>query len=194
MDNAMAPSPQSKHLAHYLRRELGADCTVRNYLDDNDRSSVAILTARDVPHAGASTYATVDLSDHSIGMSANDLPLRVELVLAAATRFEHAPNMLATSAFNIINSGWPAKPGETHPGVVEMYVPSSELKHVLLTAPYTRPLAGQKFAGYAVAWLELLPISESELRYLETAGADALERRLEEGSVNTLDLLRPPVV
>ena len=190
----MAVSKENKALAAYLRSILGGVPSVSKFWDEENRSSVDILSVRDRPVAGVSTYATLGLSDSSIGLSSDDVPLGVELLLALRTELGEGPNILSTCAFAVINSKLKARPGSVFPRVVELYRPEIDAKHAFLVPPFLWDLRTQEFPAKKVAWLLVVPISDREKDFVAQNGSDALENRFEEKQIDIFDLNRKSVV
>jgi antitoxin YqcF len=190
----MAVSVENKALAVYLRSIFGGRPSVSKFWDANNRSSVDILTVRDSPHAGVSSYGTLGLSDFSIGLSSGEVCLGVELLLALRNEYQDAANILSTGAFAVINSKLKAKPGTVFPRVVELYAPQIEMKHVFLVPPFLWNLQTQEFSTKKVAWLLAVPISEKERNFVAENGSDALESLFEKRQIDIFDLDRKSIV
>ncbi|MGE0709270.1 MAG: suppressor of fused domain protein [Planctomycetota bacterium] len=88
-------------------------------------------------------------------------------------------------------------PRAGHPGLLTLYddIPSG-LPHVLLwdPAPWQDRLPTLELTEKTVAWLWAVPISESELAYLDAHGPEALADALEEANADVADLERSPVM
>ncbi len=185
---------EDKRLAAYLRASFARDVEIVRYADAKDVNTVDILTAPDTPIAGVSAHATLGLSDHSLGLELDGAPLRVELLLALRSDFKAAPTLLANCAFNIINAGYKTGPGFVHPEALAAYAPGSAMRHVLLQPAFSWVLETQRFALKTVAWLQLLPISDGELAFSETHGAEALETLIDQSGVDHFDPMRRSVI
>jgi hypothetical protein len=190
----MAVSKENKALAVYLRSKFGGTPSVSKFWDDAKRSDVDIMTVPDSPQPGVSSYATLGLSDSSIGLSSNDVRLGVELILALTNKYEDAANILASSAFAIINSKLKARPGSIFPRVIELYRPDLDMKHILLVPPFLWELETQEFAAKKVAWLLAVPISDEERNFALEKGSDALENVFEQKQIDIFDLDRRSVL
>jgi hypothetical protein len=153
-----------------------------------------IFSVRDVPFDGVTTYATLGLSDISIDLFYEGLPLRVEFVLPLLTAHDEGMDSLATCAFIIMNDTLTPRPGAILPHVFDLYRPDRILKHVLLASPFLWDLETQEFSSKVVAWLQAVPISEAERSYAIEHGSDALEDILESEAVEVTNLDRPSVL
>jgi hypothetical protein len=194
-DRPIVISPENKKLAQYLLGVMGKRPSIRTHRrDENPDESVDIVSAADVPTAGVTTHASIRLSDFDTGLRIEGIPLGVELLTAADSSVEFAPNVIATCAFNIMNAGGACKPGNVHHRVVELYYPRSHLKHIYLAAPILWPIETQHLGSKVAAWLMALPISDAELRLFEDQGEQALEDRFEAAQIDVYDWNRPSVV
>jgi antitoxin YqcF len=187
-------SADDKFLARYLGDALKGEPSIDEYWDENDANSVDVMTVDDVPWAGVTTAATLGLSNTSVGYEVEGQALRVEILMPYASDEVDGPNIVATVALNVINSQMDAEPGIVHLGVVEMYLRDSDMKHVLLTHPFTWALQSQKLTRKTVAWLQGVPISQAEYELALESGVDELENLLEAKSADVFDLYRPCAV
>jgi hypothetical protein len=190
----MAVSKENKALALYLGPILGGTPSVSKFWDKENRNDVDILTVRDSPEAGVSSYATLGLSDYSIGLSSDDARLAIESLLALRNGYQDAANILASCAFSVINSKVKVRPGGIFPCVIESYRPDIEMKHVFLVPPFLWDLKTQEFPTKKVAWLLAVPISEKEKGFAVENGSDALESLFEEKQIDIFDLERESIV
>jgi hypothetical protein len=129
-------------------------------------------------------------------MDGQEYKVRVELVGACGMAFQGFDNALSTSAFCIINSRWSCYPGRIFPDVLSMYDCSSTMRHFLFAPPFiwedrleTLDLKTKK-----VAWLQAIPISESELKYAQTEGSDRLEELFDKNQIDIFNLERPSIL
>lgn len=190
----MAHSDENKIIANHVRNKVGMNADYDEYFDQNDASKVGIIKVEDSPSPRATAFVTLGLSDHSLGLTSDESPLRVELMLAVADDSEVGANIVATCAFNVINDNMPIGPGSAFRSVIEMYRPNLEMKHVLFVPPFSWAVESQHFSTKIVAWLQAVPISELEYQYALENGHDALESKLEAADVDIFDLERSSVV
>lgn len=186
----MSVSEDKKVLARTALNAFGGKPNVSKYWDDNNKSSVDILSCEDKNFEGILSYSTLGLSDFSIGYEENRIPLRVEFV--GASNYDCFPNILATCAFNIINSKFDCSFGTIFKDVVKMYLPESPMKHILFLSPFLweEKLKTVKFENKQVAWLIAIPISEEEKNYADKNGLKALEELFDDNQINVFDLER----
>ena len=170
--------------------------SVIQYLDNNDESEIEIYIGPDRPCKGVSTYATIGLSDFSIGLkTAGNKELRVEFIGACASNYEMFANIISTCAFNIINSKFSCKPGTVYSNVVKMYYQDLDMKHIFFTDPFLWDnLHSLEMDDLYVAWLMAVPISDNEFNFLKQNGSEALEKLFEEKDIDAYDLNRRSIL
>ncbi|MGK9237006.1 suppressor of fused domain protein [Inquilinus limosus] len=188
----MAISTENKALHRYLSTLLGS-AQVRRYWDEAEKSRIDLLEAQDVPAPKVTTWATIGLSDTPTGLAVNGVPLGVELLFASNSVNSRAPNILATCAFNVINSNMESTPGVIYPKVIEMYYKNTDVKHILLNNPYLWDIETRKFDSKIVAWLLAVPISDAEHAIAESKGVDHLTKALEARHVDIFNLRRKSI-
>ena len=166
------------------------------FWDDNHESEVHILTAENTPQAGVKSYATIGLSDHVLMHDGKPFDTRVELVGACGSVFKDFDNVLATLAFNVINSKMFCAPGVIFPGVMDMYDLSDSMSDIYFTYPFLweETLSSAKVAGRDIAWLLAMPISRKETEFAQEFGPDALEKKFSTHDIDIYNLNRPSVV
>lgn len=191
----MSISKENKIIAKSALRALGGKGSVYKYWDEGNISSVDILSAVDRPFDGIKSYSTIGLSDHSIELIVDEIPLRVEFVGAGAACYEEFPNILATCAFNVINSRFSISYGEVFEDVINMYYPNIEMKHVLFVSPFLwEDLKTLEFSNKKVTWLSAVPISNNEYLFVKEKGTDLLEELFEREQIDIFDLERESVL
>lgn len=191
------PLESHRSLANRIREVFGAPKPdVHRYWDDARRSSIAVVSAADVPDRGVTSYATVGLFEAPNLIEGVEAPARVELLGAAGSQFEGFANALSTAAFCVINSGWFCGPGEIFPDVFRLNGSSKALPHGLFIPPF---LWGEGFRAHriedrTVTWLQLIGISPRERDFAESNGVSALTKRFETEQIDVYDLERDSVV
>lgn len=175
---------------------FGGKPTVNAYWDEAEKSNVDVLACSDSPQIGVSSYSSIGLSDSPLFSDEAGNGVGVELVGACSSEVVCFPNIVATAAFNAINSEFICFPGTIMPDVVDMYGCSDTMEHLLLVSPFlwTDKLRTQDFGNKQVAWLQLIPISESESRFANERGIDHLESRFELHQIDIFNINRTPVV
>lgn len=189
----MAVSESRKAIGRHLRDAIGGSPRVAKYHDDAEEKEVDILSIAGAPEDGAVTLATIGLSDHDLGLTAGGKPLRIELVMVQREGQDLAPNILATSAFDIIDNAEPVRPDDVLEDQIPEYYPQSPMKHLLLADPFIWDLPTLELPDRLVAFLHAVPIGPGELSVAERDGIDSLLSLLEEHDVDVSDLMRDPV-
>lgn len=180
-------SDSNKALAKALVNAFGVKPSISRYWDENENSFVDVMVCEHTPQTNVITYATLGLSDHSLPNERT----RVEFVGAFGAGFEECANIISTAAFCVINSKWEIRPGAIFPDVVSMYRRDSDMKHLLFCPPFLwENLVTRELADKTVAWLMLVPISESEYRFAEENGSEVLEALFVEKQIDVFNLDR----
>ncbi len=194
----MSISSHHKAVAHAAAQTFGGTPTVTRYWNDARSESVDVLEcvggwgAADV---AVSSFCTIGVSDTALfsddGVA---LHVRTELVGACYAAHEEFAGDLASAGFSVRESGR-AAPGVVLPNVIKPRE-DSDLLHCLLLPPFLwddRLETLRVPGGPTVAWLLVVPISETELKLALASGVPALEDALESAGADILDLRRAPV-
>lgn len=190
-------SEENRQLAGIVAKAFGyARPTVRRYFDDGETHRVDIAQADDSPWPGVTSHGTLGLSDYPLIDDGVEFPLRCELVGACAASYKLFPNIMATCAFNIMRQKWFVSPGRLFPDVVAVYYPASPMKHVMFLEPFPwdDALTAAELPGKTVAWLLVIPVSDAEMQYGQSAGADALRDVFKREQIDFFNLERPSVL
>ena len=188
------PSEDSLKVLAYLEEELGESTDIIGVGDENEVSKVDIMVVRDRPDKGVTSFATLDFAAHDIGLLADSKELRVELVMACGSGYEHGVHIVASCAFEAINNGAEIGPGEILEGIVALYYPRFPMQHVMLVDPFIWDLESQHLTTRTVTFLQAVPISTAEAVYADENGPDALQDRFVEEQIDVYDLERESVV
>lgn len=173
----MLVSQENKTVAKTLRNVFKGDPHYARYADENEKSTIDILSCSESPEVGLTSFGTLGLSDFSIGKEIEGVPLGVELVGVCRSEFDFFANVISTCAFNIINSKFRSEPGTIFSKIVEMYA-VSPMKHILFTNPFAwdEKLETLYLQPYkVVAWLQIIPISDKENEYAKLIGVDVFD-------------------
>lgn len=114
---------------------IGGKPSVFRYWDKDEIKDVDILSCIDRPYTGVVSCATIGLSDYDIGMLSGNKKLRLELLGACDVKESLFPNIVSTTAFEIMerdNCGY----GHIISDVIEQYIYDCEMKHVYLMNPF----------------------------------------------------------
>ncbi|MBT2640182.1 suppressor of fused domain protein [Bacillus sp. ISL-39] len=190
----MSISVENKIIAKTALKAFGENPSVYKYWDDNHSSSIDILSVKSRELTDVVLRSTIGLSDYSIGYEEGFLPVRIEIV--GASNFDCFPNVLATCAFNIINSKFQCSLGSIFKDVINMYLPNSPMNHILFVTPFLwgEELKTLDFKSKKVVWLMAIPISNAEKNYADEQGVEALEELFEQVPINVFDLERQSIL
>ena len=152
------------------------------------------MSSADRPCRGVTSYATIGLSKHETGLQSNNKSLRVELLGVCDAKEEIFPNILATTAFEIMQSR-KCSHGDIIQNAISEYNPDSEMKHVYLTNPFLwEGFETLKFGDKFVTWLLIVPVSDREKDYAIKNGWEALEDEFEKSNIDVFTLKRKSII
>lgn len=191
----MSVSNENKIIAKAAFDAFGGKPSVTKYWDDKNESSIDILSCGGRPYNGVTSHSTIGLSSYSIGYTTDSTPLRIEIVGACASGYDCFRNILASCAFNIINTKFKCYPGAIFENIVKFYMHDSLMRHILFVSPFLweNRLKTLNFEDKKVAWLLAVPISEEEFKYAKDKGTDALEELFDEEQIDIFNLNRKSV-
>lgn len=188
-------SSENKIINKVLRKTFNGLPKYSRLADDNEKSFIDVLSCANYPVPGTTSYGTLGLSDHPVD-EVDNTPLGVEFTGCCYSEFDGFINIVATSAFYVINSKYECKPGSILNGVVSMYI-SSPMKHIMLVTPFTWEKSLETLylkPKKIVAWLQLIPISDEEMAYATVNENGALEKILESEQIDIFDISRKSVI
>jgi hypothetical protein len=182
---------EARSAARELTRVWTRKPRVHRHWDEAKRYSIDVATCEDTPVNGVTGVGTVGLSAHDFGPGRP----RVEIIGAFVTTFSEGANMAATCAFNAIKDGYVVAPDVIHQGVLCHYLASPALPHILFVDPFLWDDGPNTLhvGGVAIAWVMMVPISESERLFAAENGPNALTVRFEQAQIDIFDLSRASV-
>lgn len=188
----MNPSENAKLAFNELARLWGSRPKVFRHGDDAESNFVNIAHLENAPIEGVTAVATLGLSDHDLGLG----QVRVELIGAFPSSFKEGVNVAATCAFNAFKDGVRTVPEAIHSSVLSLYRSKPALPHVMLVDPFlwSDGPSTLEARGNKIAWLMMVPISDSERVFAIEYGGAALASRFEEAQIDIFDLDRVSVV
>ena len=183
-----------RRIAQEEKKIIGGKPTVYRYWDSGNIKFVDLYMADDRPDEGVKTCAAIGLSKTDIQLESDNKDLRIELVGACDNSIEFFPNIIATTAFEIMDKGESCY-GDIIDNVISEYVKDSEMAHAYLMSPFLwEDLDTIEFPDKWVTWLLVVPISEKEKKYAIRNGYDALEDLFVEKQIDIYDIHRTSVV
>lgn len=184
----------NKIIAQKAFEALGGKPQVSRYYNKAGTYKIDILQCDDRPDEGVSSYATIGLSDFTIGLSSGNKELRVELLGACDKGKVKFPNILAYLSFEIMTQG-KCGYGQIWENFISEYYPNIDMRHLYLMSPFLwENLQTLEFEDKKVAWLLLVPISDAEAQYADENGAEMLEEQLEKADIDIFNLGRKSVI
>lgn len=189
------PSAAQSTIARAAIAAFSGTPRVVRYWDDNRRCCVDIVSCADSPWDGATSYATVGVFATPLVFEGRELDVRTELVGACYSPTDDYAGCLATAAFFVVNSGVFVAPGVILPNDVAMHHASKTKAHMLFVPPllWDERLKTIDVEKQRVAWLQAVPISQTELEVALRDGVPALEAEFERQQVDVFDIARPSV-
>jgi antitoxin YqcF len=185
----------SAHTADLLRTELGP-YSARAYKHAADPSVVLeVLRVGDCPERGVVTYASLGLCD--VAWPEPGRP-RMELLLLAATDSEACAQIVANTAFHLMEKRFFPEPGSMVRDVIAVLGAgdlSTRLPHVYFTVPRPWDIALPLDEGPPPITLSMLvPVSEREYQFWRQHGSQAFETALVTSQIDIADLRRGSAV
>jgi antitoxin YqcF len=173
---------------------FGGTPRVTRHYDEPERHFVDILASDDRPTTGLRSYSTIGLQ--TVPNLIDDTDIRVELAGVAPMAAMDFANVMGTAAFCVIKDRWRCAPGIVFPSVIKMYQLSSTLEHIVFSEPFQWEELGSVDVApdKTVHWLLVIPISDSEYRFMLDRGWDALDELFVKREIEYFDLERVPVV
>jgi len=173
---------------------IGGKPEVFAYYNNDKTKKIDIFSSKERPQSGVTTFATIGLSETDFGLISDNKKLRIEFIGACNKTIVEYPNMIATAAFNFMESE-KCTYGSVAFDVISEYLKDTEMKHFYLMTPFLwEDLKTIVVDDNYVTWLLCIPISEREREFLETNGSDALEDEFEKNDINIFDIYRKSVV
>jgi hypothetical protein len=179
-----------------IETNFAGKASVSQYRDEHQKNIIVIAAVENSPRKTIHSYATIGLSNHSIGVLIGGIPLGVEMVGACRQVFEKFPDMLVAISFDITQSKVRFHPGAVYKDVVSRYYPDFEMKHILFVPPYgwNQEFLTLELTSKRVGWLMALPISEAEWKFYKESESGELEELLAEKQVDIYDLGRRSIL
>ncbi|MFA0814281.1 MAG: suppressor of fused domain protein [Anaerofustis sp.] len=186
----------NKVIAKYIKNMFGKQAIVSEYRDDENMSSIDILSCSDVPIKGVTSYSTIGLSEYSIGYTVDDIHLGIEILGVCESAIDEFANIMASCAFNIINSKYTCSPGTIFPNVISPYYKNTDMRHIFFTDPFIweNTFETLELENKKIAWLMVVPISDNEMNYCKKYGAEKLEVLFEHNEIDIFNMNRKSVV
>lgn len=182
-----------KQWALYLKSIVpGSDAKVVRYWDETEEHHLDIFTCNTQEGVLAATVGVMDCNQSNNP----SIPIYTEILMDIRGRDEIINSILSTIGLYMIVNQWKAAPGIVFENMVGMYIPESNVRHIVFIVPFqwkkgmSQVPAGQKI----VCPLLAVPISDAEKTYLQSNGLKALESIWSEKECDILSLERQSVI
>lgn len=184
---------EKKIIAKAEASAIGGKPEVFAYYNKDESKKIAILSSKDRPQAGVITCATIGLFDVDFGLTSENNNLRLELIGSCDKAVEDFPNMIATAAFNFMESK-KCSYGYAALNAISEYITDTDMKHFYLMNPSLwENLKTISVGETYITWLMCVPISDAELNFLEKNGPDALEEEFEKKDIDIFNIYRKSI-
>lgn len=168
----------SWHAQALIRRRLGA-YSARGYRHAAQSRSLEVARIGNSPVSGQSTYISIGLCNHV--WPAEERP-RMELMLASTVDDERCGQIVANTAFHMMDSGFFPEPGamlRDVVGVLGLTSWSERLPHGYVTVPRAWKLRLPLDEGPPpITLAQLVPVSEAEYQLWRESGPRELDKVL----------------
>lgn len=186
--------PPAVHIewAKHLRAQIPGDTIkVTEHLDEGEKHQIDIFTSANDEGIVAATIGLMEYDQSAPGKP----PLNTEILVDSQGPCEFIAHVAATIAFFIIKDRLRVAPGFTFAKIISMYDPWLQVEHVLFVPPFQwRGMSRVSLSDRTIYPLLAVPITDSELNFVQRQGADQLQERWERESTNVLDWSRDGVV
>ena len=124
----------NKEIAKYALSFIGGTPKVHRYYNEAEDKSVDVMCCTDNKYSNTKVFSTIGLSAFDAGVVSDDKSVRVELIGITNSEVDNWDHVMASTAFEVIDSetlGY----GMVIQNVVREYFKDSTLEHVVLVSP-----------------------------------------------------------
>lgn len=180
---ATIPSAHKEWVKH-LKSLVGGDTKVISYADESNQNKIPIFTSSNADGVVAATVGLMEI-DQSRNPK-NKVP--TEIIMDQLGHDERISNVLSTIAFYIMKDGWKVAPGVIFESMIEMYIPETQLPHVMFVSPFQwSNMSRLQLTDRTIYPLIAVPISEAESKVANENQGRALEALWESRGTNVLN-------
>lgn len=194
----MALNKYEKKMIGVLTGTLGGVQAAFSYQKDDAEHKLDILYAKQSPGGNYLTASTLGLVNRTTGYTDSNTgkDIRAEIIMSSYGGHDMAGKILSTAGIGIYETDIRYGYGTVLKGVMEIYYPKSDMKHLFLMLP--PPLWKKSFgvtdAGDSIiTFLYALPISQAECDYMSQNGIDELQNRFVEKNIDMFDFERKSI-
>jgi len=185
-------SPEQKQWAVYLRQRTPGEMRIERFFDGPELHHIDVMTFESEEGVVVGTIGVmeVELSDDE------KQSVRCELLIEATGKNTAVQTVVATAALAVLGEERKVAPGVVYEGMVEMYVPGLEVKHLWFIAPFQweDEMARVELEGRTLLPLLGVPITEGEFDFIKENGPIALEKLMAEKECDVFDWRRGSLV
>lgn len=196
----MEISPSEKAIAKHLEIVFSVRPRVFIHREaESDPFYIGIAQVQDYPDTGMVTMSTIGTSNHPLFQEDGSeySPTRVEFIGSCAKRQENdlGEALFRAAVFVGKVKGF-ACPGIFLNNLLGEFRSSTPVPHGFLTTPFPYKGLGKPndFGGRIVSWLQIVPVSASEITYAQEHSTGALETLFEKNDIEWENLDRMPVI
>lgn len=196
----MEISPSEKSIARHLETVFCVRPRIFIHREnEGDPFHVGIARVEDYPGPGMMTMSTIGASNYPIYRDDGSIyeDTRAEFIASCQSGQEDAfIEALFRATVYIGEVKGFACPGIFLHDLFGRSRPTSDVPHAFLTSPFAYDGLGKPntFEGRVVSWLQMLPVSTSEIAFAQEHSTDALETLFEERDIEWDSLDRIPVI
>ena len=183
----------NKKVAIHAYNFLKGTPTVHRYYNDDETKQVDIMTCKADTQGMSDSLATIGLSQHDIKLISDYQPLRVELLCFSPHHTHRWENILATAAFNKMDSHY-CKYGMIINDAILEYFSEVNCHHIVLMRPAFWKIQSLNLLDYTVTWLLTIPITDKESAFIQEQGIDAFDKLMSEKHLDIVDLQRDSLI
>lgn len=188
-----------KTMCNALKETLGGEQRPFSYQEPDAEHKLDILFAKNSPSRNYLTASTLGLVNRTTGYkdSESGRNIRAEIIMSSYGGTDMIGKILTTTGVGIFNAEIMYGYGTALKGVLEDYLPDSDMKHLFLMNP--PPIWEKKFTvseleNDLITFLYALPISQAELEFMSENGIEALQDRFVEANIDMFDLERKSIM
>ena len=171
-----------------MKSLVGGNCAVTAYWDEPEENRALIFTSNNSEGIVAATVGLMDINQSR----RPGLEVHSELIMDQRGPDERIGNILSTIAFYVLKDGWKVAPGVVFESMVEMYIPETNLPHVMFVAPFQWDNMSKVVLPDRTLYpLVAVPISEAESQVARTNEGRDLEALWVSKNVDVLNWERP---
>lgn len=187
-----------KTMVNELKETLGGEQKAFSYQLPDSEFKLDVLVAKNSPSRNYLTASTLGLVNRTTGYknSESGKDIRAEIIMSSYGGTDMIAKILTTTGVGIFKANIMYGYGTALKGVLEDYLPDSDMKHLFLMNP--PPIWEKKFKvaeleNDHITFLYALPISQAELEFMSENGIDALQDKFVEVNIDMFDLERKSI-